>query len=354
MNKWSFVRSRNVFIVMSLLAVSALSAGTYFGFVSDRSQVQHIEIFHLPTSYFARDGALTLNVTGTVHGQGDRERSSIKYRLNEGPWQALPQGKPRVPSPNFTIEIYPEQLQEGDNCIAFTTLRVVNTTREGAACFKYLPRPQEPSTVIDWTSHPLDVQDGKWETLTRDGATFARPSPGHEDYDRILMATGAFRGGRRVEADFIFRRRSADSKPYGFGILPLWGGHQEDSGHFPRRGWAYGLAWYYSVQNGIGAEIATKVGAGLIMQTNTYQTYKVEEDRRYRMITEAQQLPNDSETSRFRVRLKWWADGDVMPEEWITVVESDAKRLPHQAFAVALLAHRAQVEFYSVRIIALP
>jgi hypothetical protein len=313
-----------------------------------------VELFHILDSYPARSGALTINITGQITPQ--EVGSTVRYRLNDEPWQKIPQGAPRNPPPAFTIEIDPKRLQGGENCLHFDADKVITPQSGDRACFRYLADSGIPQTMeIDWRTQPLDVQDGYWQTIETSGEFGVQPTPGFEDYDRILNITGAFAGGRRVEATMLFETQTHKGKPYGFGVLPLWGGHQDQAGHFPRRGWAYGLAWYYSMQKGVGAEIASKFADSPFQQIYTYRTYSIEPGRHYQLITEA--VPKHSQSRSYQgyeVRMKWWQSDKDEPEEWMLVNDLVARTLPQQDYAVALLAHRAQVLFSSVKITPIP
>jgi hypothetical protein len=343
---------RAILIAMALVAIlGALALPLLW---PSSSETPRVEVFHLLKTYPARSGALTINVTGQI--TPIESAKTVRYRLNDGQWQIVPQEGPRTPPPTFTIEIPPESLKSGENCLYFNVQQVQTPQNDNLACFHYQASALRPEQTdeIDWNTQPLDVQDGRWQVINRSNGSMVRPVPGFEGYDRILNITGAFSGGRRVEATMVFEAATQLGKPFGFGVLPLWGGHPDETGYFPRRGWAYGLAWYYSLQNGVGAEIASKYAQEPFQSTYTYRSYAITPGSRYRLITEALPMHTSSgEYQGYAVRMKWWRGGETEPKSWMSINEYAAQYLPEQNYAVALLAHRSQVEFSSVRVIAL-
>jgi len=179
--------------------------------------------------------------------------------------------------------------------------------------------------------------------------------PGSEGYDRILLVTGAFPAARRVETEVVFRSFCADQIWAGFGVLPLWGGHLDEPGRRPRRGWLYGVAWFmkpygpwceFSVKRGDQARHDTFAGR---------TTIEPQPGTRFRIIAEC--WPETSPLGghvRYRQRAKIWPMDQPEPRDWIECAEQGGARLPERDYAVALLAHQCQVEFGPVRVLPLP
>ena len=74
----------------------------------------------------------------------------------------------------------------------------------------------------------------------------------------------------------------------------------------------------------------------------------------YRIIAEC--FPEVSSTGqhlRYRQRVKWFAAGEPEPDSWIEVVDVEGAPLPEEEYAVALVAHRSQVEFGAVSVSAI-
>lgn len=343
-------------LVLSGLATCLLGGLGYLSFeYGDFSQGKPgVKILHMPAQYVARSGHLTVNITGEITGARRDKKTAIQYQLNDGDWITIPQDELRAPPPNFTIELHPQQLKQGKNCLSFSTDEVElpprddavtdnSSEKQNAGCFDY-----GVQTQYDWTRGALEVQDGHWEKVSRDGIDLLRPAIGYEGYDKIVLLSEPFSGSRRITARMKFIERQGKYKPYGFGILALWGGHPDEMDVFPRRGWAYGLAWYYSLAKGVGAEIATKYADQPFFQTRSYRSYDVTNNAFYHVIVEA--IAATPANENYQLRMKWWAEGDEQPEGWLHIDEAAGKRLPNQAYAVAALAHRAQVEFYDIDI----
>ena len=320
----------------AVLAVSTLGflAG---GFVYKLAQpADRLALEHAPASFERRSGDLSANFCGRYVGAGP-----LRYRLNEAPWLDYDPRlvtNPRTPGDRFTLEFGSDDLVPGSNVVhlrAGDESRSLRFHYDDARVF--LPRE------VDWRDAPLDVQDGAWERFENGDETFVRPVPGTEGYDRVINLTGAFEGARRIEFDVVFRRETEPGRLFGFGVLPLWGGHR-DTDVLPRRGWRYGIAWYYSKQQGIGVETSDKLGGDDYTAATSYEKFALVEGTRYRVVSEAHR-----EDDGWRLRMKWWAAEEAEPRDWIEL-DDHGKRLPHGEYSVALVAHRCQAEFGSVRI----
>lgn len=305
-----------------------------------------VEIHHAAETYARRSGDFTVNITGSLgpHATG------AKYRLNGASWRDLRCRAPRVPPPRFTIELDAEELRSGRNSLEIEASLLGMARRLTALCFVYDPAPVVLPRVEDWSSSDLDVQDGCWETFQLDGQRRVRPRVGHEGYDRIAVVTGAFSGGRRVETDVIFRGNGMDG-PFGFGVLPLWGGRPDEENVLPRRGWNFSLAWYYSYYEAVGQEFSYKRGAEPPAWVATYRNLDLERDVRYFVIVEC--WPRAGETGEhagFEQRMKWWREGEPEPGEWMALSDAAGAPLPPGEFCVALISHRSQVDFGPVTV----
>ncbi len=342
--------SRRNFLKTSLLAAGGTLA---FG-CANRGDNELIEILHLPNQFSRRAGSLSANVIG----QYGKRLEQLRYQVNDEPWITFSPKGPRVPSPLFTLELSADALEAGSN-----SLKIEATPKRGDVETKTLTFEYQPSTVVlplttDWESYDLaqlDVQDGRWETFASENNGWrVRPTPGYEDYDRILNVTGAFAGGRRVEADLTFRSY-IEGERYGFGLLPMWGGHPDEIGVSPRRGWAYGIAWFYSTYNGIGAEFSYKAGKEDHDWVASYRNCECDRNVSYKVIAECfPEITPEGEHLHYRQRVKWFAAKDNEPDIWLEVTDTEGVPLPESEYAVALVAHRTQVEFGNVTVTALP
>ncbi|NIR49297.1 hypothetical protein GWO43_12425 [candidate division KSB1 bacterium] len=301
-----------------------------------------LQVLHVQDTYSRRADDFTVNVTGLL----SPGTQAARYRINDSDWFPIRQDQLRVPEPFFTIELFADQLKKGANVLhiaAGSESALPDTTV--SLQFNYDPQPVSLSQIQNWDSPELDVYDGHWERVPQSNGTWrVRPKPGFEGYDRILIVCGAFAGGRRIETDVTFRHR-VGSKPYGFGILSLWGGSPDDPGVAPRRGWNFGLAWYYSMGAGLGLFYSYKHGDDHPQSLSTYQEFRPQKNQRYHLIVEAWPEESESGMVRFRQRMKWWNHESPESPKWIELADSKRILSPGDEFAVALLAHRCQVEF---------
>jgi hypothetical protein len=212
--------------------------------------------------------------------------------------------------------------------------------------FEYDPTPISLPLTVDWRTADLDVQDGFWETFSTPDGYRVRPKPGFEDYDRLIVVAGAFPGGRRIETDLVFRRSMTRSKPFGFGVLPLWGGHPDGASIRPRRGWNFSLVWFYSRYNGVGMEFSYKYGNAQPDWISSYRNLTLAANVRYFLAVEAwPELDAAGAHKRYRQRMQWWTEGEPPPHEWIELTDAEGAPIPPGEYAVALNAHRSQVDF---------
>ena len=317
-----------------------------------------VEVFPQPKSFARRSGELSVNIGGSISSNAQEAR----YKINGGEWRELPQGRPRVPPPLFNIELTVNELRLGKN-----QLTIEAKPKEGSAeiisvDFEYDPTPISLPIEIDWSQAELDVQDGRWETFQDENGWRVRPQPGFEEYDRILNLTGSFAQGRRIETDLIFRNDMGWRKwrkelrgDHGFGVLSMWGGHLEDENVRPRRGWHYGLGWYWE-HNGLGLEFAENLKGDSWQRVSSYQDFTPEADLQYFIIIECwPELDAAGQHKHYRQRMKWWAKGETEPDTWVEIddLEKDTPVLEPGEYSVGLLAHRCQVDFGPVKITSL-
>ncbi|MDY6949997.1 MAG: hypothetical protein SWE60_00660 [Thermodesulfobacteriota bacterium] len=300
-----------------------------------------IKILHQPKVFTRRYADFTANISGVFSGRVEK----ATYRLNQGERHDVLHLPPRVPWPLFTIELSPEDLYPGENQL---TLEVYGSETEKEAIplrFTYDPSPITLPIRVDWSNTELDAHDGFWETINVDGTWHVRPKPGFEDYDRLLVVCGAFPGGRRIKTYLIYKYATGNGKPYGFGILPLWGGRPDDVR--PRRGWNFSLGWYYSHYHGIGMEFSYKHGDDDLKWVATYLgDYDVEAGTKYFVVIETwPELDPKGSHLRYRQRMKWWAEREQEPPGWMDLADTEGCPIPEGEYAIALNAHRSQVEF---------
>lgn len=313
-----------------------------------------LEVWHVPDAYARRAGAFSANVAGGMALAGVRRAS---YRLNGG--RASPVGRegPRASRSTFSVELLPGELRPGRNVLEIRAEGWLRPPHVIERTFRYDPAPVVLPLTNRWTD--LDVQDGRWEVVEGSGERRVRPKPGTEGYDRMLAVTGSFGGDRRVETDVVFRRHTLGlfhrgAREYGFGVLPLWGGHADAGMHRPRRGWHFGLSWYWSKPGGIGNELSRRDGDGVPAWVNGYRDFAIEPGGHYQIVVETRRMLDAEGAPFFAQRTKWWRRGDPEPSEWLSLEARVQPRLPDGEYAVALLAFNCQVEFGAVRVRELP
>ncbi|NEP58290.1 MAG: hypothetical protein F6K31_14950 [Symploca sp. SIO2G7] len=338
--------TRRTFLQTSALA----SAGVLLYGCMTQQNEPLIEVWHLPKRFSRRSGELTANISGTLSSQVKQ----AKYQLNNGSWLDVGQGKPRVPEPLFNIEMKAEDLRPGTNNLKIEVSAERGQPEITSLQFEYDPEPINLPVTVEWSNADLEVQDGYWETFSDNGEWRVRPKPGFESYDRILSVTGAFPGGRRVETDLIFHSSDKEGTPlslYGFGILPMWGGHKDEVGVTPRRGWIYSIAWFHPYRNGGGVEFGYKDGDAPKKWVDSYRPFKPEAGVKYFITSESWPvLDDDGEHLYYKQRMKWWQEGEPESDQWIEVTDKEGAPLPPEEYAVALIAHECQVDFGPVTV----
>lgn len=336
-------------LLLGFLFVTALVIGWVIWRYGPPTQ-DLVEIYHIPDTFARRAGDLTANITGAVSPWA----TGTEYRLNDGPWHDVGQGGLRAPPPAFTIELTEESLRSGRNTLSIRSSLFGLAPQVTPLSFSYNSSPVDLPVRVDWAQADLDAQDGYWERVSVDGGWRVRPRPGFEGYDRILIVTGAFSQARRVSTEVVFRgytrgRKLLDfvrSPLFGFGVLPLWGGRPDTTDAGLRRGWYFGIGWYYSHYNGVGLEFSTRMGGGAPDWVSSYRNLSLEEDTRYFIVIEAWPETDASGGHLgYRQRMRWWSAYDSEPAEWIELADVEGAPLPVRDYAVALVAHRAQVEF---------
>ena len=311
-----------------------------------------LKIAHLPERYAHRSGDFSANITGWMPRFLVREAT---FQLNGGASTEVGQGWPRDVPPNFTIELAPSELKPGKNEVEILVKGWLRPSQRLTREFTYDPSPIDLPLTVEWSPELLDPQDGEWETVVVDGVTRARPVPGTEGYDRMLVATGAFAGDRRIETDVIFRKHTIGyfhkgALEFGFGVLSLWGGHPDDWSHRPRRGWNFALSWYWSKPGGVGNEISYRKGDETPRWIGSYRDFNLEPDVPYDLIV-VRRKRDERGFDYFEQKTKWWKRGAAPPERWLKLDDRAGGTLSSGEYAIAVLAFNCQVEFGPIRVL---
>ena len=306
-----------------------------------------VTVDHAPASYSARAGAFGAHVTGRVR----MGTTALRYRIGDGEWRPLEPRPPRVTLPEFTLEMLADELVAGHNRVELEAHGWLGVKESRSFAFDYDPAPPALPLAVDWVDvAELDVQDGFFEHVPGHPDR-VRPVPGHEGWDRIIAASGAFEGGRRVSLDLVFRKPMEGRRSWGFGLFPLWGGQPNPDDRRARAGWRFSLLWYFNLTGGFGCSFSEKQGDGSAQFIATYRNIELEADRTYRLLTETVPvLDGDGRHLAWRQRCKWWPADEPEPEVWTEAIDEMGAPLPPLAYGVALVAFRSQVEFGAVRI----
>jgi hypothetical protein len=343
MRERQMIRSvRAIFVAVAAIA----AAGCY-----STEPGPDVTFFHAPEKFDRRSDDFTANVTGTLGSHVE----SARFRVNGGDWKTLPQGKKRVEPPEFAVEIDAQHLKTGSNRLEVATDR---SEEPVGVEFAYDPSPISLPIEVDWRTWPLVADDGYWERYeSADGTWRVRPVPGYEGFDRILVVAGAFAQGRRVETDMVFRHSTAvERQEWGFGLLPLWGGRPDTERSEPlRRGWLFGISWFFNRYRGVGLEFSFRDGTLPPKFTTSFNDWVLDSDVKYRIVSEAfREVRSDGSHAAYRQRMKWWKDGEPAPERWIELVDVQGAPLPARPYGVALVTFRTQVDYGPVSILPLP
>jgi hypothetical protein len=85
-----------------------------------------------------------------------------------------------------------------------------------------------------------------------------------------------------------------------------------------------------------------------------YRDFDLQPDSRYLLLVECRPVTGPDGTHRhYSQRMKWWLEGDKEPDAWMELHDAGGAPLPPGEYAVALVAHRSQVEFGPVKVTAL-
>ena len=308
------------------------------------------------TSYGIHTGNITTNITGY---RSPLVRD-VKFKLSsEQGWKTLNLHSPRLSNRSLVFEFMSSDLNAGENTLQIQSTSFFGISRRHDYTFNAAVQETafKGTFVRHWTSDALEAQDGVWEVVpAKDGSAdnWVQPIPGHEGYDRILLVTQPFTGPRRIDLAMTFSEQVGDNPRHGVGVLPLWGGHPDIEDVRPRRGWLYGLAWWYSEYPGFGVEFARKIGGDPVESINSQmdvplfaQTYHV------RVVVD--EVNNKNGAPVFQMKMKWAktpAELDSLP--WrVEVRDEEGLLSTTSSYAVGLLAHRAAVSFGPVTVTAL-
>ena len=313
----------------------------------NRLNLQLVKIFPMPKMYSRRYGDFTAN----IHGSLSKIARQVKYRLNDGPGLDIGKGGPRAPAPFFVIELNAHELCPGTNTLTIHAVAYGGRQETTSMQFDYDPQAPILPRIVDWSQADPESIDGEWETFLSENGWRVRPKFGREGYDRIVLVAGAFAAGRRIETEVIFRHKTVEHSEYGFGVIPLWGGHPDNGNFRPRRGWRFSIIWYFNRYKGVGNEFSYKIGNALPTFVTSYRSLHIEAGIPYCIIVECwPEIDVSGRHIRFKQRMKWWPQGTPEPDNWLELVDAPDAPLPAIEYGAALIAYNCQVDFGPVAI----
>ena len=305
-----------------------------------------ILLFHQPADVSRRCDEYTFNVPGELSSLV----FSAKFSLNGNTWRTVHSGQPRYPAPQFCLEFHHQDLIEGKNLLKIEAKAPLGRRQLIEYQFSYSQHQRQPRDCIWGEYTELEVEDGYWETTHIDSEWRVRPVPGYEGYDKVLLLSEPFGGGRRIETDMILRK-VIPSTEWGFGILPQWGGRPDSEGILPRRGWLFSLVWYFNRYKGYGAEFSERNGIEKAKFNTAYKSSSIEESRKYSVITECRDEKDDeNQHIRYVLRFKWWPSDENEPRDWVSLDDKSGWKLPEREYAIGLVCYNCQVDFGPVYI----
>ena len=353
---------RWVAVLLTLVILVSIGAGYWW-----YRQAELLELFDPPQNLSRRSADFTVNFGGQVHwpsncwNNDENTRGFIKrilqkigkrfvrirYRLNHGSWVDLHHTEPRTPWPFFTVELSSAELRSGNNVVAFQVYAPARSVLKRQISFSYKSDLIKLPIIQSWEKADLVMDEGHWETFQSDGIWRVRPKPGYEGFDRVLIVSGAIPEGRRIETDLVFRHRvKFEEHGYGFGIFAMWGGRPDDHNIQPRRGWNFGLGWYWDRYKGVGCEFSYKFGGKPPSWVNSYRNLELRRNTKYFVVIECwPEEKSDGQHERYRMRMKWWPADKTEPDEWLELTDAEGSPIPPGEYGVALMAYYSQVDF---------
>jgi len=331
-----------------LLKLMLAGAATLTWGCSEQTGSRFVTVFHLPEKFSRRYGDFTANITGVLETD-----INASFQVNGSEWQKIMHAPPRIPEPFFAIELSAADLLPGPNQLKIRCDDGYGCSEILQLDFRYDPSPVVLPRQVDWEGADLDVGGGQWETFNDDKGWRVRPTPGFETYDRLLIVTGAFPGARRIKTDMIYRGRGNGDKkrPFGFGVLPMWGGRPDTDRKVPRRGWNFSLCWYYSKYAALGSEFSYKLGDEEPRWVSAYRNIDLQQNQRFSLEIEAwPETDMQGRHWRYVQRFRWRQQDSAPWGEWLQLADNAGGNIAEGEYAVALIAHRCQVDFGSVTV----
>ena len=336
---------QSLIVTVILVTGYALYVEALFRFADENALIYYLD---KPAAYSRKSGALSVNIQGRLANGSTLKR----YRINRGDWVSARGSSPRTGDSEFILEFLPAGLVQGVNQVDIELSSLLGSIRNSATHFVYDDTAVQLPLTNSWEEAMLEAQDGHWQLVSREGGRHVRPVPGTEGYDRIVLASGAFAGGRRVEVEVTFVSAvPVDTHLYGFGIVPFWAGHTDTSTRSPRRGWSFGISWFYSKYEGVGIEYSRRMGREQQGHRAEFKPLVVVPGSKHRISLECrQEVDEDGKHLRYNIHMTWQPLDASSETISMSLADTMPRPMEDIEYAVALIAHRAQVEFGSVTI----
>lgn len=353
-------RFRRSFDMVSVRTVFCCCAAclVFCSLLSEIQATEAIQVWYGEEQQFGFPGLAQprVNILGRVSNHD--QVSSLSFRVNEGPEQALhsgPDSRRLSASGDFNVEIDPGGLQCGSNSIDIIRILKDKSRDVQHVTVDYQSRPWPLPYRVEWAEvdsiqDAVQVVDGMWK-LTESGIRTALDSIG---YDRALaLGDGTWTS---YEVLVPFTLNGIDDSAYdslasvspGLGLILHWNGHTDSpiACGQPHCGWfpVGAIHWYTFPKNGLaGFTINTRP----INDLSVAFPYVMEVGKTYLLRSKVQTLP-----FKTRYFLKVWRQGEEEPNEWSLQQTADRKNPDYGG--VLLVAHHVDLTFGNVEVKQIP
>ena len=345
--------------IVSIVFATLVVLSMFFGYTKimekQSQQPPEITLWYGDEQIFNRLGQpqKQIDILGNV---SDRDGvAALNYTLNDGVETYLSVGPDtrRLVNPgDFNIEIFSDQLNEGDNSVLITAMdNEGNISRKAVEVENAVGGKWQLPYSIDWLQvesieEVAQVVDGLWEIQEAGVHTV------EVGYDRLIAIGDMQWKDYEVVVPVTIHGLSPSGwkHPSGgpaVGILVYWSGHTDHprAGWQPKSGWLpLGAIGWYRWVNDSGAEQLQLFGNRNEALVKDVSGKKLEFNETYlfKMFVES------SNRERPVYKLKVWQEKETEPEDWDLIAEGFPD--DPEGGSVVLLAHEAEVTFGKIEI----
>jgi hypothetical protein len=275
--------------------------------------------------------------------------SSLTYRLNGGPSQALSIGPFRrlAEQGDFNVELHHQELSSGINTIEIRAVDGQGSESVETVTVDYTAGNVWPqSYLVDWSSASqiselAQVVDGRWSIV---GGKLRNDL---QRYDRLVAIGDISWTDYEVTVPVTVHSINTDgfggvNGAPGVGVMLKWPGHSDWNGDQPT--WGYypggGGGWVSFETDGLGSVRLDDFGPGGVFRNDPLNR-DIAIGTTYIWKVRVETHGDGSAT----YRMKLWQEGSPEPSGW-ELVDSESSDVP--GGSVALFAHFADVSFGDV------